>query len=289
MSLSESNSYLGNLQSINASRQQNALSSIRQLEEGKISQKADFAKKQNKAMGTVGALQEEIGISPDAVTGARSVIKLGKNIKDVGSASRTATALRGISAGATPAASEGGKFVQGALDVKEGLSSGSNIGKALTLTKDVLPGVDEAVEGASLASKALSGLGGAAAIATGGLAAGKDIEGLIDGKGLASFGANDAEKVANASEIVGSALSFVPGGEVIGGLIAGVGGIINFFGEKEETHDKEVAKQKADKAIDSEVASIASSGPRSAGMASLGMISNMSKTADVMSSGSGAF
>ena len=324
----QANSYLGNLQSINTARNDNTMSSLRQLEQGRVDQKAKWL--QGQAPDDLDELQKQIGISPDALTGARGVIKFGRNLKSVGAGMRAADEAKVISRAALVGGEKAGRSAQILQDaLKGGREATSTIGKIVqpiaeggkdiirggstasgvvtALTSNAAEDADAAAKGlklgasaagaggeaaaevgASLASKALSGLGGAAAVATGGLAAGKDIEGLIEGKGWSSFGDNAGEKVANALEIGGSALTFVPGLDVLGGVAAAAGGIIDFFSEKSEAAKKKIATANKMKAINAETVQTPSS-TRSVGMASLGMVSNMSRTSDTMSRGAGTF
>ena len=328
----QANAYLGNMEQVNAARNSNTMSGLRQLEQGKINEKAKWLQDHSSKDAPLVSLQKEFGITPDMITGTRGVVKFGKNLKSVGAAMKTAKETAGIARidlvsgnqaaksasimqealrGGEEATSTMGKIVQpiveGGKDILRGASSGKGLLTALTTTgqevggaagdlvkagtaaADIAKGAAVAKAGTSLASKAIEGAGSAAAVATGTMAIGKDIEGLVKGKSLGqAMGDNAAERVANVLEIGGSALSFVPGLDVLGGVAAAVGGVLDFFGEK--SHTAKVKKEKAaeDATIDAQNISTAS-GPRSAGMASMGMVSNMSRTTDTMSRGSGVF
>ena len=310
----QANAYLGNMEQVNAARNANTMSGLRQLEQGKITEKAKWLQDQQ-PKAEIDALQKEFGVTPDMITGARGVVKFGKNLKSVGSAMKTMDAAKAVTRaeliggkeagraaqimqealkGGQEATSVVGKVVQpvfeGGKDILRGASSGKGVLTALTTTGQEVGGAAaDIAKGASFASKAIEGAGSVAAVATGSLALGKDIEGLVKGEGLGkAMGDNTAERVANVLEIGGSALSFIPGLDVLGGVAAAAGGILDFFGEKSHAAAEKVAKTTKDATIDAENISTAS-GPRSAGMASMGMVSNMSRTSDTMSRGSGVF
>jgi hypothetical protein len=314
MSREQANAYLGNMEQVNAARNANTMSGLRQLEQGKITEKAKWLQSQQ-PKAEIDTLQKEFGVTPDMVTGARGVVKFGKNLKSVGAAMKTMDEAKAVTRaemiggkqagraaqimqealkGGQEATSTVGKIVQpvveGGKDILRGASTGKGVLTALTTTGEEVGGAAaDIAKGASFASKAIEGAGSVAAVATGGLAVGKDIEGLIKGESLGkAMGDNTAERVANVLEIGGSALSFIPGLDVLGGVAAAVGGILDFFGEK--SHEAKEKKEKAtqDATIDAQNIPTAS-GPRSAGMASLGMVSNMSRTAETMSHGSGVF
>lgn len=175
----------------------------------------------------------------------------------------------------------GSDVVQGAKDIKTGLSSAENIGEAL---------VKEVSDPVSIAGKALAKLAPVADIASGGLNVGEDIDGLIKGESLKqAMGDNSEERWSNALGIAGSALTFIPGADLVGGLFDITSGVLDFFGEKQEAAAKDdEAQHKIDeiKAEKSPSLSVPISTP---GMASLGMISNYSKPQNTLIQGSGAF
>tara|TARA_R110001599_G_scaffold201199_5_gene398055 strand:+ start:379 stop:1398 length:1020 start_codon:yes stop_codon:yes gene_type:complete len=196
-----------------------------------------------------------------------------------------ATALKSAVAG-QEAATEGTELT----DFASGSSSAAKTGLSTTegvvnLTKDGVEAAGEIGAGRAL----LGAAGGLASVATGGLAALSDVKRFEAGaRGTAILGDNKLEKWGNALELGGSALAFVPGAEIFGGIGAAVGGILDFFGEREKGPDK--SKQLAEKAaaLSQEklaAGTIALQGVKSVGQGSLGQLSNVSKSSLIGNSG----
>lgn len=175
----------------------------------------------------------------------------------------------------------GSDVAQGAKDIKLGASSFEGVGQAL---------VKEASDPISLAGKALGKLAPVADLASGGLNIGADIDGLIKGKSLTeAMGDNSEERWSNALGIAGSALTFIPGADLVGGLLDVTSGILDFFGEKDEAETKDAAANAKIDKINKEATPSMATPISMPGMASLGIISNYSKPQQTLIQGSGVF
>ncbi len=175
----------------------------------------------------------------------------------------------------------GSDTVQGAKDIGQGLKTAENVGEALT---------KEVGESVSIAGKALEKLAPVADIASGGLNIGEDVDGLIKGKSLKeAMGDNSEERWSNALGIAGSALTFIPGADLVGGLLDITSGVLDFFGEKDEAEDKDAKANKKITDIQNQATPLMATPISTPGMASLGIISNYSKPQQTLIQGSGAF
>eukprot|EP01051_Picozoa_sp_SAG22_P007304 SAG22_NODE_509_length_9598_cov_12.010001_9_plen_263_part_00 len=151
------------------------------------------------------------------------------------------------------------------------------------------PVLATAVDDAASAAKQTKGLVGAFSKGIAGAAGiaglGEDVDSFIKGKGPIA-GDNVLEKISNVTAIVGSALSFVPGAEMLGGVLDGVSAVTDLVGEKEASNDSAVAKQKAADAVARPTMQTA---PTTASWNTLGAVSNASHPVTQMIHGSGAF
>ena len=124
-------------------------------------------------------------------------------------------------------------------------------------------------------------LGGGTAL----LGAGEDVQSLISGKGLIA-GNNLSEKVANITGTIGGALTFVPGGELVGGALDLVSLGASLLGESQEKKNR---PNKVNQAIKSVARRNLQSKEMAPSWSSLGILSNHATAVNSMIHQSGNF
>lgn len=313
------NDSLGNIQGANSTM---TLESNEAIRNNAIQKKNDIAKLNESAqLGLLPELIKGADETDAAVFGLKTTLDLGQNLKTIGKQAREAKSLRQalietpLEEGHETAvftrpftsgevddapsfisqlgnkisdtetgqkiATYGKDVVQGAKDIKTGLSSAESVGKALITT---------APESVSTAGKALAKIAPMAEIASGGINIAEDVTGLIKGKSLSeAMGDNAEERWSNALGIAGSALTFVPGADILGGLLDVTSGVLDFFGEKDEAKTKQAAAQQKINNIKNAATPTQSVPISTPGLASMGIISNFSKPQDTLIHGSGVF
>ncbi len=147
--------------------------------------------------------------------------------------------------------------------------------------KDTANILEEGSEFAKLGSKLGKGLGAVGGI----INVGEDISSAVQGKGVIS-GNNLAEKVSNITGTLGAAMTFVPGGELLGGALDLVSLGSELYGEHEE---KKNAPKKLDAAIKSVAKPNLEKQKISTNWSSLGVISNQAKPINSLIHESGNF
>lgn len=324
--INSQNDSLGDIQGANSTM---ALESNEAIRNDAIQKQNDIDKvNQSDELGLLPELLKGADETDAAVFGLKTTLDLGQNLKTLGKQAREAKSLKeGLRAGIreTPleeghetavftrpfssgaiaegddapsflsqlgnkisdtevgqkVATYGKDIVQGAKDIKTGLSTAESVGKALVAT---------APESVSTAGKALAKIAPAAEIASGGLNIAEDVKGLVQGKSLSqAMGDNAEERWSNALGIAGSALTFVPGGDILGGILDVTSGVLDFFGEKNEAATKQAAAQQKINNINARATPTQAAPISTPGLASMGIISNFSKPQDTLIRGSGVF
>ena len=194
-----------------------------------------------------------------------------------------ARALRAITANKTVQniGNAGTAAIEGSKDVVTGLSSTENIGKAFLKTAE--PAI-------STAGKQLAKIAPAADLLSGAINVGSDIYGLEQGKSLANaMGSNSEERWSNGLGIAGSALTFIPGLDLVGGALDVGSAVLSYFGEKDEEEAKKKAAAKKEQGIEDAPPPSQALPVSRPGLASLGIVSNFTKPQDTLISGNGVF
>jgi len=317
--VNSSNSSLGDIQQQN---EESIISSNDEIDKDKLNKQTQISDLKKSAEIGLLPQAEKYGDYGDLGTfGLKQTMDLGSNIRSVGKEARLATpagkaaaktarraALVGPLSGDAPVligdddvgslgskvfkavsnnktvqriGQAGSDVIEGSKDVVKGLSSTENIGKSLLKTAE--PAL-------STAGKQLSKLAPAADILSGAINIGSDIYGLEQGKSLSdAMGSNSEERWSNALGIAGSALTFVPGLDIAGGVLDASSAILSYFGEKEDAAAKKKEADLKEQGITSAPPPPQSTPVSRPGLASLGVISNFSKPQDTLISGSGAF